>query len=38
MLGHLVVSHASLDEHEAYTQPRRGWMRRLLTALFARKR
>jgi hypothetical protein len=37
MLGHLVVSHAA-DETYAHTAPAgRGWMRRLIAALFWRR-
>ncbi len=36
MLGHLVVSHATDDGYRAPQAP--GWMRRVLMALFARKR
>jgi hypothetical protein len=36
MLGHLVVSHAPDELHREAATP--GWMRRLLNALFTRKR
>ncbi|HEX3675661.1 MAG TPA: hypothetical protein VHU87_15425 [Rhizomicrobium sp.] len=36
MLGHLVASHAADEPYAA--PPRRGWLRRLIAALFWRRR